>query len=77
MFAKVGDKLVVHGLHVDRPDRYGEILDVRGPEGTPPFVVRWESDGHEALVCPGPDASILHITEEHESSTIQVWSRKV
>jgi len=31
---------------------------VRGPEGKPPYLVRWADTGHEALVFPGPDAVI-------------------
>ena len=27
-------------------------------DGTPPYVVRWEADGHEGLVFPGPDCHI-------------------
>ena len=38
----------------------GEVLEVRGPEGEPPYVVRWEEDGHEALFFPGSDASVQH-----------------
>jgi hypothetical protein len=52
----------VAGTHVDDHERDGEILEVRGENGTPPFVVRWFDTGHEALVFPGPDASI-HPTE--------------
>ena len=57
MKAIVGDKLVVPALHVDGPQRDGEIIEVRGSDGGPPYVVRW-SDGHEALIYPGPDATI-------------------
>jgi hypothetical protein len=60
MFATVGDRLVVHSLHVDGPVRDGEILEVHGPQGEPPYVVRWSDTGHEALVFPGPDATVEH-----------------
>ena len=63
MHASVGDRLIVHGTHVDDPGKDGEILEVRGKNGEPPYVVRWE-DGHEGLVFPGPDATIHHY--EHE-----------
>ena len=59
MQATVGDRIVVHSAHVDEKVRDGEVLEVRGAEGGPPFLVRW-SDGHEALVFPGPDAEIQH-----------------
>ena len=64
MHASVGDRLIVHGTHVDDPGKDGEILEVRGKNGEPPYVVRWE-DGHEGLVFPGPDATIHHF--EHEA----------
>ncbi|MBP2706555.1 DUF1918 domain-containing protein [Microbispora sp. RL4-1S] len=58
MRAAVGDRLVVHGAIVGEHDRCGEIIEVRGPEGEPPFMVRFE-DGHEGLVFPGPDAVVI------------------
>ena len=57
MKAAVGDQLVINATHVDGPVRNGEVLEVRGPNGDPPYLVRW-SDGHEGLVYPGPDASV-------------------
>jgi hypothetical protein len=60
MFAQVGDRLVVRSTHVDGPVRDGEIIEVRHPDGSPPYVVRWSDDGHEALVFPGPDAFVEH-----------------
>ena len=33
------------------------ILEVRGPEGAPPYLVRF-ADGHESLVYPGGDCEI-------------------
>jgi hypothetical protein len=58
MQASVGDQLVVESRTVDTPRREGEILEVHGEGGAPPYVVRW-SDGHEGLVFPGPDAHIV------------------
>jgi hypothetical protein len=55
MQAKVGDRLVVEGHTVGSGRREGEILEVRGDDGTPPYVVRWD-DGHEGLTFPGADA---------------------
>ncbi|NDU76891.1 DUF1918 domain-containing protein [Actinomadura sp. DSM 109109] len=57
MKAKIGDRLHVHGNVVGLPDRIGEIIEVRGPDGGPPYVIRFD-DGHECLVYPGPDAVI-------------------
>lgn len=58
MHAKVGDHLLVEGHKVGEARRDGEVLEVRGEDGGPPYVVRW-SDGHEGLVYPGPDAHIV------------------
>jgi hypothetical protein len=59
MQAKVGDHLVVEGRTVGQPRREGEILEVRGDHGAPPYVVRWE-DGHEGVTYPGSDAFVRH-----------------
>jgi hypothetical protein len=58
MKASVGDRLVVPGHHVGDPDRGAEVLEVRGEDGAPPYVVRWAHDGHEGLFFPGPDAFV-------------------
>ncbi|WP_107653733.1 DUF1918 domain-containing protein [Nocardia suismassiliense] len=57
MIANVGDRLLVHGHVVGQGDRQAEIIEVRGPEGSPPYLVRY-ADGHESLVYPGPDAIV-------------------
>jgi len=59
MRAEVGDRLVIKGHSVGDPDRDGEIIEVKGENGAPPWVVRW-SDGHEGLLFPGSDAVIEH-----------------
>lgn len=37
-----------------------EIIEVLGPNGTPPYRVRAE-DGHEAIMSPGPDTAVRHV----------------
>jgi hypothetical protein len=59
MRARVGDRLVVRGHHQGEPQRDGEILEVLGDDGAPPYLVRWE-DGHESEVFPGSDMYIQH-----------------
>jgi hypothetical protein len=56
--ANAGDRLIVHSAHVDEPEREGEIVEVRGDGGGPPYVVRWSGSDHETLVFPGPDATV-------------------
>jgi len=59
MHATAGDHLHVHGRIVGQRDQIGVILEVRGPEGDPPYLVRYP-DGHETLMYPGPDAVVEH-----------------
>lgn len=59
MHANVGDKLRLHGRTVGVHDRVGEVVEVLGANGEPPYRVRFE-DGHESLMAPGPDSEIQH-----------------
>lgn len=59
MKAQLGDRIILAGEQVDRPTRVGEVIEVRGSAGGPPYVVRW-SDGHEGLIYPGP-GSVLRV----------------
>jgi len=58
MKAQVGDRLLLEGTHVGDPRRVGVIMEVRNPDGTPPYLVKWLDNEHEALVYPGPDARV-------------------
>jgi Domain of unknown function (DUF1918) len=62
MTATPGDQMVVHSSILGHPDRTGEILEVRGEEGGPPYMVRWDESGHITLFYPGTDCSIVHRT---------------
>ena len=59
MRAAAGDRFHVRGNIVGQPERSGEIVEVRGAGGEPPYLVRFD-DGHTSLVFPGPDAVIEH-----------------
>jgi hypothetical protein len=59
MRATIGDHLHVHGRVVGEADHLGEIVEVRGDGGEPPYLVRYP-DGRESLVFPGPDAVVEH-----------------
>ena len=61
MQARVGDRIVIRGHRVGQPIRDGEVLEVRGPDGGPPYIVRWEDNGHETLFFPGSDADVEHL----------------
>lgn len=60
MKASAGDRLIIKSHHSGEPDRDAEILEVRGADGGPPYVVRWEDTGHESLFFPGSDALVQH-----------------
>ena len=49
MRANIGDRLVVEGRTAEQHRREGRVLEARGTDGGPPFVVKWD-DGHEGLV---------------------------
>jgi hypothetical protein len=55
MRANVGDLLVVPGSE----SRSGLVIRVLGPDGAPPYVIKWQSDGHIAMVTPGPYSRIV------------------
>jgi hypothetical protein len=57
MSAQQGDRITIHGRTVGAVDRHGEILEVRGQDGSPPYSVRFD-DGHEALIFPGSDCTV-------------------
>ncbi|MFD7342149.1 DUF1918 domain-containing protein [Streptomyces violascens] len=57
MRAKAGDRIVVPGRAVEMPELSGEIVEVRGNDGAPPYFVRFD-DGYEQLVNPGPESTI-------------------
>jgi hypothetical protein len=78
MRAHVGDWLVTEGVHVDVHRRKGQIMEIHGTEGEPPYLVHWLDDGHVSLFFPGPDTHIeqelpqhLHIDDqEKEHATV-------
>jgi len=67
MKAHPGDRITLAASHVDEPTRDGEVLEVRGEDGEPPYLVRW-TDGHTGLMYPGP-GSVLRVETESEHVT--------
>lgn len=57
MHANLGDTLHIRAHHIDVPDQWGRIIEIRGPNGTPPYVIEYP-DGHTCLMFPGPDALV-------------------
>jgi hypothetical protein len=63
MQATAGDRLLMHGKNVGLATRHGEIIEVRGSNGGPPYLVRF-ADGHEALMFPGSDCVVERADED-------------
>lgn len=58
MRAKVGDRITVRGHKVGQPNRQGEIIEVRGPDGAAPYLVQWDGEAGEHIFYPGNDAIV-------------------
>ena len=55
MYAHVGDRLVVEGDSA----RTGLIIGVPHEDGSPPYIVKWLTNGQIAMVSPGEFARII------------------
>lgn len=58
MKAQVGSRLLFHGNKVGSADHTGEVVEVRGADGAPPYLIRFD-DGAQRLVFPGTDCQVL------------------
>lgn len=62
MKARVGDMIVIKGHMLGEPNRTGEIVEVKGKDGEPPYGVRWDdTNGRVHFFFPGPDAEVRHL----------------
>lgn len=61
MKANVGDRIVIVSSTLDHHTRDGRIVEVRGADGDPPYLVEWSDNGHQGLIFPGPDAHVQHL----------------
>jgi hypothetical protein len=60
MHASVGDRIIVRGHHLAEPTRQCVVIEVRGPDGGPPYLVEWDESDHSVLFFPGNDAEVEH-----------------
>ncbi len=67
MKADVNDRLVTEGADGQREC---VIISLHNSDGSPPYVVRWLSDGHIALVFPGPYTRLVH---EEPPGAVPTW----
>jgi Domain of unknown function (DUF1918) len=65
--AAPGDRLVVHPHHLGEPPRDAEVLEALGPDGGPPFRVRWSDDGRETTLFPGSDTRIERLARRRRA----------
>ncbi len=67
MKAQVGDRLAIRGHSVGTKERHATIVEVRGDDGAPPYVVHWDDDPGDTpqdhLFFPGPDADVEHLPQ--------------
>ncbi len=63
MRAKAGDRLIIAG----GSDRIGVVLSALGPDGSPPYVIKWLKGGHIAMVSPDKYSRI--VPAEHPAGT--------
>jgi len=70
MKAKPGDKLVIRGHAIGTKERHATIIEVRGDDGGPPYVVRWDDDPadepRDHLFFPGSDADVEHVARSDD-----------
>jgi hypothetical protein len=68
MKAQIGERLLFHGKKVGSADHTAEVLQVRGDDGSPPYLVRF-GDGQERLIFPGTDCQVLHGKDPESGSS--------
>ena len=56
-----GDRLVIAPHRQGERPRDAEVLEVRGSDGGPPYLVRWQDTGRVSLHYPGSDSAVEHI----------------
>jgi CBS domain-containing protein len=56
-----GDRLVITAHQQGGRPRDAEVLEARGPDGGPPYLVRWQDTGRVSLHYPGSDARVEHL----------------
>jgi len=57
MRAHVGDQLVVDS------ERIGIVVGVPAKDGSPPYIIKWQKDGHIAMVLPDQYSRIVPVGE--------------
>ncbi|MGE0028588.1 MAG: DUF1918 domain-containing protein [Thermoleophilia bacterium] len=58
---RAGDRLVITAHQQGGRPRDAEVLEARGADGGPPYLVRWQDTGRVSLHYPGSDARVEHL----------------
>ena len=60
---RAGDLILIRGHAVGHKERKATIVEARGADGGPPYIVHWHDDPHDephdVLFFPGSDADIV------------------
>lgn len=64
MKVEAGDRIVIRGHKVGQHERHGTVIEVRGADGGPPYLVRWDGEEGEHVFFPGSDADVEHVPSE-------------
>ena len=59
MKASIGDRIIVVSAQLGGPLREGRVVELRHPDGTPPYVVEWFDTGARTLYFPGSDGHVI------------------
>jgi hypothetical protein len=64
MKAHAGDMIEARGWRINDRVRRGQVLEVRGDDGAPPYLMQWDDNPHQCLYFPGSDAVVRHLERE-------------
>jgi Domain of unknown function (DUF1918) len=70
MHAHVGDRLLVEGDET----RIGLIIGVPQADGSPPYIVKWLSNGHISMASPGLFARLIPVARPGDSTQPELAS---
>ena len=62
MPASTGDRIIIRAHRVGEHERDCQVIEAKGADGGPPYVVQWSDTGHETLFFPGSDAIVQHFS---------------
>ncbi len=82
MKASIGDRIVVVSPTVGGVVRDCLVVELRNPDGSPPYLVRWSDSGQEALYFPGSDGRVEHSDARSDQplvipSRVKTWHVEV